>query len=106
MTIAANFCWAVGAKILAGQSSFRSPEGQLSTSDETDPLPYDSTSFEDFRLFMPYADLPTKRDGTFHLKFRIEISHYVNFKKTIVGNSDDFFFDVVISSGSYKIKSI
>lgn len=106
MIIAANFCWAVGAKILAGQSSYRSPEGQLSTSDETDPLPYDSTSYENFRLFMPYSDLPTKRDGTFHLKFSIEISHYVNFKKTIDGNSDDFYFDVVISSGSYKIKAI
>ena len=106
MTIAANFFWAVGAKILAGQSSFRSPEGQLSTSEETEQLPYDSTSFEDFRLFMPYADLPTKRDGTFHMKLSIEVSHYVDFKRSVIASSEDFFFDVVVSSGKYLVKSL
>lgn len=106
MTIAANFFWAVGAKILAGQSSFKSPEGQLSTSEETEQLPYDSTSFEDFRLFMPYADLPTKRDGTFHMKLTIEVSHYVDFKRTVIACSDDFFFDVVVSSGKILVKAL
>ena len=105
MTIAANFFWAVGAKILAGQSSFRSPEGQLSTREETEQLPYDSTSFEDFRLFMPYADLPTKRDGTFHMKLSIEVSHYVDFKRSVIASSDDFFFDIVVSSGKYLVKA-
>ena len=106
MTIAANFFWAVGAKILAGQSSLRSPDGQLSTSEETEQLPYDRTSFDDFRLFMPYADLPTKRDGTFHMKLSIEVSHYSDFKRSVLANSDDFYFDVVVSSGKYLIKAL
>lgn len=106
VTIAANFFWAGGAKVLAGRSSFRSPEGQLSIKEETDQLPYDSTSYKNYRLFMPYAALPTKRDGTFHMKLSIEVSYHVDFKKFVIANSEDFYFDVVVTSGKIVVKAL
>lgn len=104
VTIAANFFWAVGAKILAGKSSFTSSDGQLSSFEETEPLPYESTSFEDFRLFMPYSELPTKRDGIFHMKLRIEVSKYSDFKKIQLKESDDYIFDVIVNGSKIAIK--
>lgn len=104
VTIAANFYWAVGAKILAGKSSFRSTDGQLSSFEETEPLPYESTSYDDFRLFMPYCELPTKRDGTFHLKLRIEVSMYSEFKKISLKESEDFMFDVIVNGAKISVR--
>jgi len=104
VTIAANFYWAVGAKILAGKSSYTSSDGQLSSSEETEPLPYESTSYENFRLFMPYSELPTKRDGTFHMKLRIEVSKYSDFKKVQLTESDDFLFDVIVNGSTISVK--
>lgn len=104
VTIAANFFWAVGAKILAGKSSFTSSDGQLSSFEETEPLPYESTCFDDFRLFMPYSELPTKRDGTFHMKLRIEVSKYSDFKKIQLMESDDYIFDVIVNGSKIVVK--
>jgi hypothetical protein len=79
-----------GRKLIDNDGIDRSDDGQVSVAGQTEYSPYESTQFQDYKIFMPYNQLDIYETGKFNLKFYIQV--YDKEEKRFLGTSDPVGF--------------